>query len=152
MNFRMLSLLAVTACAVTALGHSPASAAETLHMVSIQQALATPDAQTELDHKVHFYFGDAEHPPVIKDFGGLITHKENNAVTNSDNTSCNRAFLSAVVQLQTRAEELGADSVINIHSYYKQHDVSNREQAECYVGFFTSGVTLMGEFVKTKAP
>lgn len=152
MSFRTVSMMAIATCSILALGKIPASASNALHMVPIQQALASEDAQTKLDHTVHFYFGDASHPPVTRDFGEYVSNKKANAFAKSDDKSCNRAFLSAMIQLQTRAHELGADSVINIHSYFKQHDVSNQDQVECYVGFLMSGVALKGDFVKTDTP
>lgn len=152
MHFKTISTLAITACCIATLGQIPASAADSLHMVPVQQALASEDAQTALDHTVHFYFGDAQHPPVVQDLGGLITNKKANAFGKSDDASCNRAFLSAMIQLQKTAHEMGADSVINIHSYFKKHDVSDPDQVECYVGILMSGVALKGEFVKTGTP
>lgn len=127
----------------------PAGAADHLYQLTIANAMASPIAQRKLDNTVRYYFGDTKFPGHDESFGYYITNKKTNAVGRSDEVSCTRAFLSAMIELQTRAHQLGANAVINIHSYYKKKDVSSETQVECYSGLLMSGVALRAEFVKT---
>lgn len=148
MSMKMFAAIGFAAMSVFAGLSTPAAAEDKLFMLTISNALASPDAEGKLDGSVHFYFGDAKHPAVAQDFGQFITNKKTNGVGKSDETSCTRAFVSTMIELQDRAHQLGANAVINIHSYYKKKDVSNQTQAECYTGFLMTGVALKGDFVK----
>lgn len=53
-----------------------------------------------------------------------------------------------MVQLQQRAQQLGADSVVNIHCFYKKIPFRSAMQYECHTGVLMSGVALRGEFVR----
>ena len=66
----------------------------------------------------------------------------------SDEKACNWAFLSAMVALQKRAQQLGANAVVNIVSYYKKEVMSSASQFECHAGALIAGVALKGDFVK----
>jgi uncharacterized protein YbjQ (UPF0145 family) len=58
-------------------------------------------------------------------------------------------LLSALLEFQKRAQAMGADAVINIHSYYKKEDVSSETEIPCHKGFVVAGLTLRGEVVST---
>jgi uncharacterized protein YbjQ (UPF0145 family) len=87
---------------------------------------------------------------VLERLGVDKTSQKTNAFGKSAETSCNWAFLSAMLRLQQRAHELGANAVINIVSNYKNVEVSSETQFECHDGAIMSGVALKGEFVKVK--
>lgn len=125
----------------------PARASSVL-MLPIDSAMATPEAKGALDGSVKFYFGNSPHPAVIEKYGDFVTNEKTNDFAKSDVISCQRAFLSALIKFQRRAEQLGANAVINIHSYYRRRDVSSETQVECHAGFLMSGVALKGDFVK----
>lgn len=128
---------------------APTYAADTLSMVPVSDALKSPEAQKKIDNSVQFYFGNSKYPTVSQSFGIDVSNKKTNSVGRNDHDACQRAFVSALIQMQTHAKELGANAVINIHSYFKKKDVANDTQVECYSGLLMSGVTLRGEFVKT---
>jgi uncharacterized protein YbjQ (UPF0145 family) len=146
--FVVPGLVAFVALAALAVCAVPAQAEDDLSMVTVADALASPDAQGKLDGTVKFYFGDTKHPAVAQKFGEYITNKKTNSVGKSDAKACTWTFLSAVIELQERAHKLGANGVINIHSYYKKKDVGSATQVECYTGLLMSGVALKGDFVK----
>ncbi len=145
---KRLLTVAAAALGLWAVSALPAAAEDTLYKLSIADAMAMPVVTDNIDSSVKFYFGDAAHPAVVQDFGSYVSNKKANSVGKSDKQSCTRAFASALISLRDRAHDLGANAVIDIHSYFKQHDVSSETDVECYVGTLMNGVALKGEFVK----
>jgi uncharacterized protein YbjQ (UPF0145 family) len=139
---------AIAAVFFNAFGMSPAGARNDTLEMTIADALATPDAQQKLDGSVKFFFGDTAHPAVVHSFGYLATNQKTNSVNKSAKRACEWAFLSALLRFQKRAEQLGANAVVDIHSYYDKHDVSSNVSFECHDGFLLTGVALRGNFVR----
>jgi uncharacterized protein YbjQ (UPF0145 family) len=126
----------------------PAHARDTKYLLPIAAALEAKDAKTRLDGSVKFYFGNQETPPVAAKLGTDVTNLKTNAVGKSDERACNWVFLSAMLALEKRAKQLGANAVINIVSYYKKEVMSSATEFECHAGAVIAGVALRGEFVK----
>ncbi|HEX3675555.1 MAG TPA: hypothetical protein VHU87_14890 [Rhizomicrobium sp.] len=129
---------------------SPALAADDVYMLSVPDALATADAHDRLDGSVKFYFGDGAHPAVVRRLGDFVTNQKTNGFAKGDFQACSWVFLSALLEFQKRAHDVGADAVINIHSYYKKEDVSIDTQVPCHKGFWVGGIALRGEFVRIR--
>jgi uncharacterized protein YbjQ (UPF0145 family) len=110
-------------------------------------ALSTVAAQNRLQG-IDFYFGDQKHPEVLKDLGEFNTNKKTNAFNKSDKQACEWAFLSALLQLQERARNLGANAVINIRSNYRNNEVASETEYQCGAGHIFAGVALKGRIVK----
>jgi uncharacterized protein YbjQ (UPF0145 family) len=125
-----------------------ADARDTKYLLPIATALEVKDAQDKLDGSVKFYFGSQPTPPVLAKLGSDVSNRKTNAVGKSDEKACNWAFLSAMVALERRAKQLGANAVINIVSYYKKDTMSSTTEFECHAGALMAGVALKGDFVK----
>jgi uncharacterized protein YbjQ (UPF0145 family) len=128
----------------------PAQARDTKLMLPVAAAMSANDAQNRLGETVKFYFGKQATPKVLERLSVDQTSQKTNSFGKSAETSCNWAFLSAMLRLQQRAHELGANAVINIVSNYKNVEMSSETQFECHDGTMVSGVALKGEFVKLK--
>jgi uncharacterized protein YbjQ (UPF0145 family) len=126
----------------------PAQASDDVLMLPITAAMESADAQDKLDGSVKFYFGKQNHPKVITKLGTDSTNKKTNGFNKGPERACNLAFLSALIQMKKRAEELGANAVVNIVSYYKKNEVTSTTEFECHNGGFVTGVALKGDFVK----
>lgn len=149
MNYRMLP--AILACALATLGvTATAQARDTKLLLPLSAAMSANDAKVRLGDSVKFYFGNQPTPPVLERLGADKTNQKTNSFGKSAETACNWAFLSAMLRLQQRAHELGANAVINIVSNYKNVEMSSETQFECHDGAIMSGVALKGEFVKLK--
>ena len=74
--------------------------------------------------------------------------KRTNGFGKSDADACHWAFLSAVRQLQEVAREAGATKVVNLISYYKDHEYRGTSEYECHAGAFIVGVTLRGDLAR----
>lgn len=94
------------------------------------------------------FFGNQPTPPVITTLGSDVSNRKTNAFGKSDEKACNWAFLSAMVALEKRAQQLGANAVINIVSFYKKDVMSSATEFECHAGALIAGVALKGDFVK----
>lgn len=127
---------------------APAHARDTKHILPIAVAMETKDAQDKLDGSVKFFFGAQQTPEILTKLGSDVTNRKTNAFGKSDERACNWAFLSAMVALEKRAQQLGADAVVNIVSYYKKNVMSNATEFECHAGAVIAGVALKGDFVK----
>ncbi|MDE0854951.1 MAG: hypothetical protein OSA97_11085 [Nevskia sp.] len=115
---------------------------------SIDGALNTPDAKQKVDNSVQLFWGTQKHPAPLKDLGTFTANKKTNGFAKSDQSACERAFLSAVISLQERARSEGGNAVVDIVSYYKKDEVSSETEFECGAGGFVSGVALRGTIVK----
>lgn len=121
---------------------------DTKHMLSIQQAMQSPDFKEKLDPNIKFYFGNQSHPRVLNSFGNFSTNKKTNAFNKSDEEACQWVLLSALLSLQDRVRKEGGNAVINVASYYKKNKVVSNSQYECHAGAIMAGVALTGEVVK----
>jgi hypothetical protein len=140
--------LAIGVALATTLAAAGARAADSLVLISIPEAMSTPEYQNQLDGSVKFYFGDTPHPSVEHTYGNFITNKKTNGFAKEAGVACRHVLLSALIQLQNQAKSLGGNAVVNIHSYFKKNEQSHDAAAECYKGFLIAGVALKGDIVK----
>jgi uncharacterized protein YbjQ (UPF0145 family) len=126
----------------------PAHARDTKHLLPIAAALEVKDAKDKLDGSIKFFFGTQQSPKILTKFGTDVTNLKTNSVGKSDEKACNWVFLSAMVALEKRAKQLGANAVVNIVSFYKKEVMSSPTEFECHAGAVIAGVALRGEFVK----
>jgi uncharacterized protein YbjQ (UPF0145 family) len=126
----------------------PVQARNTKHLLPIATALAVKDAKEKLDGSIKFYFGNQETPKIAAKLGSDMSNRKTNAFGKSDETACNWAFLSAMIALEKRAQQLGANAVVNIVSYYDRKVMSSTTEFECHAGAVIAGVVLRGDFVK----
>ncbi|WP_109432575.1 excinuclease ABC subunit A [Aggregatibacter segnis] len=119
---------------------------DTAHHYDIQSALKSAEAQGIINPNIKLYFGKPAPGKVIA--ANAVTNKKTNAANKSDEKACQWAFLSAVKQLQEKAQSSGATKVGNIVSYYKKTPYTSETQYECHAGNLIAGVALKGDIVK----
>src|SRR5262245_12840319 len=107
---------------LTAIG--PAHARDTKHILPIAAAMAHKDADEKREGSVKFFFGKQDSPRVGTKLGPDVPNCRENAFAKSDEKACNWAFLSAMIALERRAKQLGANAVVNIVSYYQKVEMS----------------------------
>jgi hypothetical protein len=139
---------AILGVGIFAISASPVAARNDVVPVLVANAMTSPDATGKIDGSVKFYFGDTPHPAVLNSFGEFVTNQKTSSFGKPDEAACNWVFATAMIKFQERAHELGANAVINIHSYFKKQDVSSATQVDCHVGIAIAGVALKGDFVK----
>ncbi len=125
-----------------------ASARDTHHMFSIDEAMNTVDAKGKLDPSIKLYFGNQKHPRIEKELGKWGTNKKTNAFGKEDKVACEWAFLSALLELQERAKKEGGDAVVAIRSNYRGQEKVSDTEYECGAGAIMAGVAFKGTVVK----
>lgn len=120
-------------------------ARDTVHHLPIKDVLNMPEAKQKLDPSIKFYFGHSVGGSIVKTDS---TNKKTNAFNKSDEQACRWSMLSALVQMQQRAKQLGVKKVSNVVSYYKKNTYRNANLYECHAGNIVAGVALKGDFVK----
>ena len=143
-------LLTALFCISVSLISSDAYARDSRIRFPIEDALNGNAAVGKINSRIGLYFAGQDTPHVKKSFGGGRTNKKTNASNKTDWRACEWVFLSAIIQMQARAEQLGANAVINIRSNYKNREFSSPTQFECGAGNIIAGVALKGEFVITE--
>lgn len=143
---KMLSIAAF--CAASLATPLVASAADTMVKLPIAGAMAANDAQQRLGDSVKFYWADQPTPKIATRIASDKTSQRTNGFGKSTEKACNWVFLSAMLALQKRANELGADAVVNIVSNFKDQEFSSQTEFECADGAIMAGVALKADFVK----
>jgi uncharacterized protein YbjQ (UPF0145 family) len=125
-----------------------ATAADTMVKLPIAAAMAANDAQKRLGDTVKFYFADQPTPPVLTRITSDKTSLRTNGFGKSAEKACNWVFLSAMLQLQKRAIDVGANAVINIVSNFNDKEMASQTEFECADGAIMAGVAFKADFVK----
>lgn len=138
-NFQLAMMAAALVCA-----GAPAFAADKEYKFPLAEVLESADAKQKLDGSVRFYLAGQATPKVLESKGDTITNKKTNAFGKEASATCRWAALSALIALQEKAKQLGANAVVNIVSFYKKDAFSSATEYECHVGNLMSGVALKG--------
>ena len=142
---RHLKLAAVVALTFAA---TQAFARNSIETYPIESALKSEEGKVSQD--IALYFAGQPHPMVLKRFSEAATNKKTSAFARSDEAACQHVFLSAVIALQNRARELGANAVIDIKSNYQDQLTSSATEFTCGAGAMVAGVALKGDVVTLK--
>lgn len=126
----------------------PAAARDDKLMLPIAAALSAPAAIGKLDPSIKYFFGKQAHPKILTALRTDTTSQKTNSVNKTDEEACNWVFLSAMLALQKRAQQIGANAVVNIVSNYNRVEMSSPTEFECHAGTIMAGVALKGDFVK----
>lgn len=140
--FRIGALLA------TLLAAGNVTARDDHQMFPLDDALNTPAAKEKLDPEIKLYFGDQKHPKIAREIGEWKTNKKTNGFNKSDKDACEWTFLSAVLELQERAQKEGGNAIVGIKSNYKNVERSSNTEYMCGSGALMSGVALKGKVVR----
>lgn len=128
----------------------PAFARDEHNTYRIHDVLTSHEGEAKLDKSIRLYFGKQPHPPISKSFGQWGTNKKSNGFGRSDKVACDRALLSALIELQQRARKQGGNAVIGIRSNYKKMAWSSETEYMCGSGALMSGVALKGTVVSLR--
>jgi len=141
---KLRPIIVLALCLTTAW---PAHGRDDKYLLPIQAALEAKNVIGRPDGSVKFFFSKQPTPSIIAQLGSDTTHGRTAKLRNSDQVICEAAFLAALLALQKRAKQAGANAVVNIVSYYQQVEMSSTSEYECHAG--TAGhVYLKGEFAK----
>ena len=122
-------------------------AADEVHRLPVSELMQSPEA-AQLDGSIRLYWAGQKAPRVLENKGEFISNKKTNAFAKSAAPTCHRAAASALLSLQERARQAGANAVTNIVSYYKKVPVASDSEYECHVGALMTGVAFKGTMVR----
>lgn len=142
------TMLMVVVAALAAGSAVTAQAADRKLNLSIAAAMAANDGKEKLGDSVQYFFAGQPTPKVIEKLSTDKTSQKTNAFGKSDEKACNWVFLSAMMRLEKRAKELGANAVVNIVSNYNNVESASATEFECHAGAIMAGVALKGDFVR----
>jgi hypothetical protein len=142
----MKKILIATLIAAAATG--PALARDTEYKLPFADVLEMPEAKQKLDGSVKFYLQGQKTPKVLEKRGDDVSNRKTNGVGKDDTFGCKWAALSALIALQEKAKQQGANAVIDIVSYYKKDVFSSPTEYECHAGAVIIGVALKGTYAK----
>jgi hypothetical protein len=131
---------------VLVLGPS-AGARESDYDVSIQEDLDSELAKEKM-FDVPVYFHDQPHPKVAKNLTVERVNSHTRGLFRSDRTGCRVAFISALRELQVKAQRQGADAVVGIKSVTRHKELESATQYRCVAGTTVVHVGLEGTTVK----
>lgn len=138
----LISAVVISACAASAV------ARDRIENFSIEEALASEEAQAILGQKIKYYFGDQPHPTIVKEFVEHSSHRKTNGSNKSDKNACNWVFLSNLKEMREHAEKHGANAVVNIRSNYRDNPTSSTDTFKCASGLLMSDVALIADIVQ----
>ncbi len=117
-------------------------------MYPLEDAINSPAAKDKLDPSIRLYFGSQKYPKIVRELGEWKTSKKTNGFNKSDKEACEWAFLSAVLELQERAQKEDGNAVVAIKSNYRNIERSSETEYMCGSGALMSGVALKGMVVR----
>ena len=118
------------------------------HDVSVNDALQSKTGQEKL-LELPFFMSGQEHPPVTAELG-IFKSSKRTVNGRGVEEKCRTAFLSAVISLQSRAQKMGGDAVVDIRSTTRNRPLDSADQFRCVAGNGGKmvNVTLEGRVVK----
>lgn len=117
-------------------------------ILPIAAALEATNVQDRPGGSVKFFFGNQTTPRIAARLGSYVATPRTAAMGKSDANACTEALLWTLVALEKRAQQVGANAVVNIVSYYQKIEMSSPTEFECHVGNVIVSVVLKGELVK----
>jgi hypothetical protein len=116
-----------------------------LPIAAAMEAEGIPDRPTG---SVKFFFGNQKSPEILTKVGSHVATPRSGAIGISDERACYGALLWTLVALEKRAQQMGANAVVNIVSYYRKTEMASATEFECHVGNVIATVWLKGDLVK----
>lgn len=117
-------------------------------MLPIAAALEAKDIPDRPTGSVKFFFGNQASPQILTKLESYVATPKTSAMGKSDQRACHEALLWTLVAMEKRAQQKGANAVVNIASFYKKHEISSATEFECHVGNVVVSVVLKGDLVK----
>lgn len=137
----LFGIIAIALCLTTL-----AQAEDVKVTFSIKDAIDNPKIQAKLGD-IKLYWGEQNHPKVVKNFGEFSTNNRTNAFMKGREEACQWALATGLISLQERALKEGGNAVIDIRSNIKNREMSSATEYECLAGSMMVNVALKGTAV-----
>jgi|GEM_PF-943625 len=126
------------------------SARETEHFFEVSQAVTSKLGRTRLLEVPFYMKGQEGAPEATQSLGTWTQERSTRGVMRTDKTSCDVAFLSALIALQESAKKDGADAIVNLVSATRGKTTESPTHYRCISGATIAHVALTGDIIKTR--
>jgi uncharacterized protein YbjQ (UPF0145 family) len=129
----------------------PVDARNIVHLFPITAALESKDLPEKPSGSIQFFFTKEKSPKAGKTIRSETIDRKARLRGNSNENACHEAFASVLMAFEKRAQEMGANAVVNVVSNYKRREMSSATHFECHEGSGYMAVALRGDFVTLAA-
>jgi len=136
----LIALLSVFALVVNA------AAEDRVLKFPVKHALTSKLAKDKMLDDVRIYMHGQGHPGVAKNFREYKSNKRSNG--RDDQEACDKAFISALISLQQRADREGGNAVVGIFSESNNKKTKSADSYSCLRGRSLAQVVLRGTVVR----
>lgn len=112
----------------------------------VKHALNSKLGKEKMLDDIRVYMFGQGHPGVDRTYREYQSNKRSNGL--SDQAACDKAFLSAIIGLQQRADREGGNAVIDIFSISNNKKTKSAETYSCLRGRSMANVILRGTVVR----
>jgi len=112
----------------------------------VKHALNSKLGKEKMLDDIRVYMVGQGHPGVDRSYREYQSNKRSNGL--SDQAACDKAFLSAIIGLQQRADREGGNAVIDIFSITNNKKTKSAETYSCLRGRSMANVILRGTVVR----
>lgn len=112
----------------------------------VQHALKSKLAKDKMLDDVRVYMMGQGHPGTSRRYREYKSNKRANGW--NDQATCDKAFISAIISLQQRADKEGGNGVVDIYSISNNKKTKSADTYSCLRGSTMAQVVLMGTVVR----
>jgi uncharacterized protein YbjQ (UPF0145 family) len=112
----------------------------------VKHALSSKLGKEKMLDDIRVYMVGQGHPGVDRSYREYQSNKRSNGL--SDQAACDKAFLSAIIGLQQRADREGGNAVIDIFSVTNNKKLKSSDTYSCLRGRSMANVILRGTVVR----
>lgn len=123
-----------------------AAAGDKVLKFPVKHALNSKLGKDKMLDDIRVYMVGQGHPGVGRTYREYQSNKRSNGL--SDQAACDKAFLSAIIGLQQRADREGGNAVIDIFSISNNKKTKSAETYSCLRGRSMANVILRGTVVR----
>lgn len=113
----------------------------------LNSALQSAEFKRHLSGQITFKFGKGSGSNDTIIVPNLTSNKKAR-MSKSEEDSCQRALLNALITFEKRAVKEGGTKVVNLIGYYYKQPYDMKDKFQCGVGTLMTGVTLKGDIAK----
>lgn len=123
-----------------------AAAEDRILKFPVKHALGSKLAKDKMFDDIRVYMHGQARPGVAKSFREYKSNKRSNGL--SDQETCDKAFISAIISLQQRADREGGNAVVDVYSVSNNKKTKSAETYSCLRGRAMAQVVLYGTVVR----
>lgn len=142
-NVWLVAMFIVLGCGAWA---DPAAAEDRVLKFPVKHALNSKVAKTKMLDDIRVYMVGQDHPGIARSYREYQSNQRSSGL--SDQGECDKAFVSALIRLQQRADKEGGNAVVDIFSVANNKKNKSGDTYSCLRGRSMANVILRGTVVR----